>query len=204
MFTVYWILAGLLTFTGAAALLGRQLRHKPSKENAERSSRIMHTLFFAGLIAPGTLALFYPGLTRFDDLLGMPSLPVRAAFLGLGILMLIPGFYLLVGSNMLLRTKGSGANAFVLTRRIVADDLYRRTRNPMSLGYYLCNLALGFMAGSTSITLGALLLVIPAHLFFLLYFEETELALRLGDSYLVYKRNTPFLFPRLSAVKEVA
>jgi len=159
----------------------------------------MHTLFFAGLVAPGALALFYPGLGRFDGLLGLPSLPARPIFLALGILVLIPGLYLLVASNVLLRSKGSGANAFVLTRRIVADDLYKRTRNPMSLGYYMCNLALGLVAGSTSITLGALLLVIPAHLFFLLYFEETELALRLGQAYLEYKRSTPFLFPRLSS-----
>lgn len=204
MFTIYWIVAGLLSFAAGAAILGAGLRRSPSKANAERASRIMHALFFAGLIAPGTLALFYPGPGRFDSLLDVPSLPARPVFLALGILVAVPGLYLLVASNLLLRSKGRGANAFILTRRIVADDFYKRTRNPMSLGYYLCNLALGFMAGSTSITLGALLFVIPAHLFFLLYFEETELALRLGEPYLEYKRSTPFLFPRLSAAREAA
>jgi hypothetical protein len=38
---------------------------------------------------------------------------------------------------------------------------------------------------------------IPAHLFALKYFEELELELRLGQSYLDYKEKTPFLFPAL-------
>jgi len=82
-----------------------------------------------------------------------------------------------------------------LTKRIVAEDIYKRTRNPMSLGYYLFSLAIGFVSGSTLITLGVLLGVIPAHIFFLKYFEELELELRFGESYLEYKKNVPFLFP---------
>jgi hypothetical protein len=39
----------------------------------------------------------------------------------------------------------------------------------------------------------ALLAIIPAHLFFLVYFEELELELRLGPAYLDYKRRVPFL-----------
>ena len=36
-----------------------------------------------------------------------------------------------------------GADAFRLTKRIVADHVYKRTRNPMSLGFYLFTLAVG-------------------------------------------------------------
>ena len=39
--------------------------------------------------------------------------------------------------------------------------------------------------------------MIPAHAFFLKYFEEVELELRFGESYLEYKKNVPFLIPRL-------
>jgi protein-S-isoprenylcysteine O-methyltransferase Ste14 len=155
----------------------------------------MHFLFFAGLTAPILVILFLPGLAHLDELLGFTPLPWNFLFLASGILLAVPGLYLMAVTNLVLRASGSGANAFRLTKRIVAGDIYKRTRNPMSLGFYLLALALAFIAGSTSSTLFALLGLIPAHLFFLRYFEEFELALRFGESYLKYKRSTPFLIP---------
>ncbi len=38
----------------------------------------MHGLFFAGLVFSGGLGMLYPGLARYDALLGAPSLPPRA------------------------------------------------------------------------------------------------------------------------------
>jgi protein-S-isoprenylcysteine O-methyltransferase Ste14 len=121
---------------------------------------------------------------------------------GLGVLLALPGLYLLAITNQRLRALGSGANAFRLTKRIVATDIYERTRNPMSLGYYLFVVAVGLLSGSTLITLGALAGVIPAHLFFLKYFEEFELSLRFGESYEEYKRRTPFLIPRMGRIHQ--
>ena len=66
----------------------------------------------------------------------------------------------------------------------------------MSLGLYLGAVGLGLVVGSTYMTLGALLVVIPVHVFYLQYFEEYELELRLGQSYVEYKRSVPFLVPR--------
>jgi protein-S-isoprenylcysteine O-methyltransferase Ste14 len=37
---------------------------------------------------------------------------------------------------------------------------------------------------------------IPVHVFYLKYFEEYELELRLGQEYLEYKRRVPFLLPK--------
>ena len=69
----------------------------------------------------------------------------------------------------------------------------------MSLGFYLLTLAMGFVSGSTFVTLVILLGLIPAHIFFLKYFEELELELRFGESYKHYKQKVSFLFPKLSA-----
>ncbi|NUQ83240.1 MAG: hypothetical protein HUU11_00885 [Anaerolineales bacterium] len=196
MFIVYYVLIGIVAFFIAALVLGAWLRAHRSKENAERSSRVMHFFFFAGLVAPPLIALVYPGLTRFDALLGLPSLPFKPFTLALGIVLAIPGLYFLGVTNKLLRSLGSGTNAFILTKKIVNDDIYNRTRNPMSLGFYLCALALAFASSSTFVLLAASLGLIPAHAFFLKFFEETELELRFGESYLEYKKTVPFLIPK--------
>lgn len=197
MFTIYLAIIGVIAFAASAWILGMWLSKNPSKENAERSSRVMHFLFFTGFGAPFFVGLFYPGLTHFDDVVGISSLPSKPFFLVLGILLMIPALYFLGATNILLRKLGSGANAFRLTKHVVAEGVYKWSRNPMSLGYYLFVLGLAFMLGSTTITLGVILGVIPAHLFFLKYFEEFELELRFGESYLDYKKNVPFLFPRI-------
>ena len=197
MFTLYLILFGLLVFVSGALILGTWLRGHRSKENAEKASRVMHFLFFAFMVVPPIVGLFYPGLNHFDELVGLKSMPWKPFFLVLGISLAIPGLYFLGITNKLLRSLGSGTNAFILTKKIVADDIYKRTRNPMSLGFYLFALALGFASNSTFTLLAVSLGLIPAHIFFLKYFEELELELRFGESYLEYKRDVPFLIPKL-------
>ena len=199
MFMIYWIIAGSIAMAVGAILLGIWLRRNPSKENAEKSSRIMHFLFFAGQVAPPLVALFYPGISRLDDLVSLQPLPMRPVFLGIGILLAIPGFYFMAATNKLLRAIGKGTNAFVLTKHVVNDDIYKRTRNPMSLGFYLLAIALGFVTGSTFATLAAVLGIIPSHLIFIKYFEEKELELRFGESYLEYKKTVPFLIPKFGS-----
>lgn len=199
MFVLYLGLVGFLAFTLGVGILGLWLRKNPSRVNAERSSRIMHSLFFAGLVAPGVVMLVYPGIRQLDELVGLQPLPLSSVFLIVGILCAFPGLYLLGVSNKSLRALGNGANAFRLTDRIVQTDIYKRTRNPMSLGYYLWSLSLGLISSSTFVTLVILLGFIPAHLFFLKYFEELELELRFGEAYKQYKQKVPFLIPKFSA-----
>ena len=199
MVVLYLGLLGFVAFIMGVGILGLWLRRHPSKANAEKSSRIMHFLFFAGLGAPLVLSIFYPGLTHLDELVGRKPLPWKPLFLITGIILALPGLYFLGISNKLLRALGSGANAFRLTKQIVEKDIYQYTRNPMSLGYYLFSLGVSFISGSTLLTLYVLLGVIPAHLFFLRFFEELELELRFGESYKEYKEKTPFLIPRFSA-----
>ncbi len=199
MFTVILGVICQLVFAAGAATLGAWLRGHPSKTNAAKTSRVMHFLYFTSWGLPTAVAVFYPGLTHFDEALGMSPLPARGLFLAIGILLALPGLYLLAITNKALRAIGSGANAFRLTKNVVAQDIYSRTRNPMSLGFYLVTLASALLLGSTVLTAGILLCLIPAHLFFLWYFEEKELELRFGESYLEYRKKVPFLIPRLQA-----
>jgi protein-S-isoprenylcysteine O-methyltransferase Ste14 len=199
MFVLYLGLLGLLAFILGVGILGIWLRRHPSKVNAEKSSRILHFLFFAGLGAPILISFFYPGLTHLDELVGLGPLPWKPFFLIAGIILALPGLYLLGITNKLVRSLGGGANAFRLTKQVVEQDIYKRTRNPMSLGYYLFALSVGFISGSTLLTLFVLLGIIPAHVFFLKFFEELELELRFGESYKEYKQKVPFLIPKLSS-----
>ncbi len=96
-----------------------------------------------------------------------------------------------------LALKGFGAPFFiVLSRRLASDWMYGWTRNPMVLALLAFLLSLGIWFQSALFVLWALSLFAPALLFFVKVYEERELELRFGASYLEYKSRTPMLFPR--------
>lgn len=202
MITLYLGVLGVAAFVAGTAALGLWLRQNPSQSNADRTSRVMHVLFFAGLSGPFLIAIVYPGLANLDELVGIGPLPLRPLTVAAGLIVGLPGLFLLAVTNRMLRALGNGANAFRLTKQVVEQGIYRRTRNPMSLGYYLGALGLSLLVGSTLLTLYVLLAIIPAHLFFLKFFEERELELRFGDPYRQYRREVPFLIPRISAGRD--
>ncbi|MDH4198027.1 MAG: hypothetical protein OEW05_11500 [Candidatus Aminicenantes bacterium] len=201
MFTIVLQVLSLLVFLITSALLGAWLRRHPGKKSAEGASRILHFVFFVAVFPPVGLGFFYPGLTQFDRELGLGSLPRHPLVTMVGLLGFLVGMYLFMAANVALRRLGQGANAFRLTKRVVVGDIYERTRNPMSLGFYLWAAGGGLFVRSTYLTLLTLLIAIPVHVFYLKYFEEYELELRLGESYLEYKRRVPFLLPRLRSRK---
>lgn len=131
---------GVVAFVLGTVILGVWLRRNSSAAAADQASRVMHFLFFAGLGAPFLVAIVYPGLTRLDGIAEVDPLPWRPITLIVGLIVSVPGVYLLGVSNRLLRARGHGANAFRLTKQVVGREIYGYTRNPMSLGYYLAAL----------------------------------------------------------------
>jgi protein-S-isoprenylcysteine O-methyltransferase Ste14 len=96
-----------------------------------------------------------------------------------------------------LALRGFGAPfAIALSRRLASDWLYAWTRNPMVLAFVALLLSLGLWFQSALFVFWVLLLFMPALLFFVKVYEERELAVRFGTSYLAYKSKTPMLFPR--------
>jgi protein-S-isoprenylcysteine O-methyltransferase Ste14 len=188
---------GILLFLAGSLGLGAAIRSDRSARAAERASRVSRALFWGALVAPGTVGLFHPGLTHYDALLGLPALPAPRVWVPVGALLLAAGAALAAASNRALARKGRGAAAFALTGRLVSDGPYARTRNPMSLGYYTTCAGLGPIAGSLAVTLGTILFLVSAHVVNLMYFEERELATRFGAAYDDYRRQVPFLLPRL-------
>jgi len=196
MFTIVLQALAWLTFITGTVALGAWLRRHPAKRDAERASRILHFLFWAGIVPAAVLGVFNPGLTGYDQALGLSPLPQQPVVHLFGALGLLIGVFLILVSNLALGYLGGGANAFWLTDRLVAGNIYGWMRNPMSLGLYLVSLGLGLLVGSNYMTLGALFGLIPAHAFYLKYFEEYELELRIGQSYVEYKQRVPFMLPR--------
>jgi protein-S-isoprenylcysteine O-methyltransferase Ste14 len=96
-----------------------------------------------------------------------------------------------------LALKGFGAPFFIaLSRKLAVDWLYAWTRNPMALAVLAFFLSLGIWFQSTLFMLWVVILFAPALLFFVKVYEERELEIRFGASYLEYKSRTPMLFPR--------
>lgn len=115
--------------------------------------------------------------------------------IGLALVIVTGAATLLTVVNLAL--KGLGAPFFiVLSRKLAADWLYARTRNPMVLAVLALFLSLGIWFQSVLFVLWVLILFAPALLVFVKIYEERELEIRFGASYLEYKSRTPMLFPR--------
>ncbi len=142
------------------------------------------TLFGAAIIQAVTTHQDWPGW----------RLPIPV---GIGLLLVIitGAAFLLTVVNLAL--KGFGAPFFIaLSRKLAIDWLYAWTRNPMVLAGLALLLSLGIWFQSALFVLWVLVLFAPALLVFIKVYEERELEIRFGASYLEYRSRTPMLFPR--------
>jgi len=122
------------------------------------------------------------------------TIPIPAE-IGLVLAIITGAAGLLSVANLAL--KGLGAPfAIALSEKLAVDWMYAWTRNPMVLSTLALLLSLGLWYQSALFVLWVLILFTPALLFFVKVYEERELELRFGTSYLEYKSRTPMLFPR--------
>ena len=121
-------------------------------------------------------------------------LPVPSE-IGLVLVIITGTAFLLVVANLAL--KGLGAPfAIALSKKLAVDWFYAWTRNPMVLAALALLTSLGIWFQSVLFVLWSLIVFAPALLFFVKVYEERELEIRFGASYLEYKSRTPMLFPR--------
>lgn len=98
--------------------------------------------------------------------------------------------------------KGKGTPVpTVPTKNFLNNGPYRFVRNPMVFGYSLYLLGWAFwwdQTGALAVSIAvAVLLCLDIKLI-----EEKELAVRFGDAYLQYKKETPFIVPRFFVKRE--
>ncbi len=168
-----------------------------SRREHSESTRI-GVILLAGPVFLALLpALIAQAGPRLDRRLGRPPLgPVTAARI-LGGSLAVTGFTLGFWSVQAQLDRGRGTPLpMVPTQELLTDGPFRYCRNPMTLGAILAYLGIAVAARTTAgvafvLAFGASLLA------YLKCLEEPELAERFGESYLSYKRATPFIIPRL-------
>ncbi len=92
----------------------------------------------------------------------------------------------------------------LMTEKFVKGGIRRYLRNPMSLGGYLFLVAYSIRFLSTYLLFATFIGLIPAHIFYLKTYEEKELELKFGEEYLKYKKEVPFLLPRIKKRRKAA
>jgi protein-S-isoprenylcysteine O-methyltransferase Ste14 len=167
------------------------------REHSE-AGRIAITLL-AGPVFLGLLPFLVAGVgPRLDRRLGLPSLRIGRVNRRVGGLLMVLGFTLGFWSVIIQLTRGRGTPLPVMpTQELLTEGPFRYCRNPMTLGTILAYLGIGVGVGTIAGT--ALVLGLAGSLLvYLKRLEEGELAERFGEAYLAYKRETPFIIPRLA------
>ena len=162
------------------------------------AARIATTLL-AGPVFLGLLPLLVAGVgPRLDRRLGLPPLGIGSVNRVVGGLITVLGFSLGFWSVDTQLTRGRGTPLPVMpTQELLTEGPFRYCRNPMTLGAILAYLGMAIAARTTAGTVLVLSLA-ASLLVYLKRLEEGELAERFGEAYLAYKREVPFIIPRLA------
>lgn len=170
-------------------LAGRRvLDSEPTVEKAHEVTTYVHyllgILFGSAIIAA----------VRYS--MSLPEQPLPAArWAGVALMFLSSVAFLLVLVNLALKGLG-GPFAAALTRMVATEWFYAWTRNPMILAGLALLLGIGLYYQSALLILWLLVVVIPTMMVFVRVYEERELEIRFGQSYLDYKSKTPRFIPK--------
>jgi protein-S-isoprenylcysteine O-methyltransferase Ste14 len=139
----------------------------------------------------------------FDMIFQFPQGPPFPYNLLMGFTIFFSGLTLGIRASRQLLAQGRGLPWGELyhdaqSTRLVTDGVYAYSRHPITLGYSLLPCGMGVMFQSLGMSLFIPIFVLLINIFWLKAREEPRLEQRFGDAYRHYKRNTPFLLPRLS------
>jgi protein-S-isoprenylcysteine O-methyltransferase Ste14 len=116
----------------------------------------------------------------------------------LSITAIIVGLFFLIWATYTQIMIGKGTPApNAPTQRLIISGPYRLTRNPIELGAVIYYFGLGTFIQSYTVGLICLMLGLIIGSLYHKLIEEKELEVRFGDDYIKYKKDVPFLIPRL-------
>ncbi len=175
------------------------------KKWASREYPLWMRILFSALVG-GTIFVFlipYLLIVVFpilDEKFGFPPLQLEPWNVILGALMAIAGFYFAFRTVYSQFSRASGTPLPVMaTQKLLVDGVYQYCRNPMVFGTLLAYLGIAIVAGSIFSIL-AVLIFGGLLLTYVKKVEERELEARFGQEYIDYKKQTPFLFPRINRI----
>lgn len=173
-----------------------RLRKQAQKEYSERQRYVAFAFLAPIFIVLLPLALWWVS-GSLDRRWGWPNFEASAIWVALGVLLILTGWGLAIWTIYVQFTLGKGTPVPVMaTQKLIIVAPYSWCRNPMALGAIMAYSGVALLLRSWS----ALLLVAVGGTLLLLYIrflEEREMVDRFGQEYLEYRRNTPFIFPRL-------
>ena len=162
-----------------------------ARPTVDRTAWVTTLVHYALMILLGTAII---EATKFGQVRPGRTIPLPPE-IGWALMVVTGVAMLLTVVNLALRGLGAPF-AIALSQRLAMDWLYAWTRNPMVLTCIAFLLAVGLWLRSVWFVLWVVALVTPAWVVFLKAFEERELEIRFGASYLEYKAKTPMLWPR--------
>jgi protein-S-isoprenylcysteine O-methyltransferase Ste14 len=123
------------------------------------------------------------------------------SYVYIGVPFLVYGGYYILESIRILFIMGNGVPLGDLIQeeqssKLVVDGIYKKTRNPMLFGYLVSFIGLGFLLNSPIMVILFPLLYLGIWTLWLKSYEEPALEKRFGESYVKYKKDTPFLIPK--------
>ncbi len=150
------------------------------------------------VILPAALLYFS---SQLDGLFELPRVAFGVVNVGLGCSLIVTGILLAWWAIYVQFTIGRGTPVpLMATRQLIIEKPYLYCRNPMALGAMVAYFGVAILIGSVS----AVILVAAGSVLLLVYIkllEEKEMEVRFGEAYQEYRRETPFIIPRLSRRK---
>jgi protein-S-isoprenylcysteine O-methyltransferase Ste14 len=173
-------------------------------QNQESSKR--RRLLFLGMGAlvfpisiPAVLILVLP---QVDRTIGLDSFSFGNINIFIGIISIIIGGFLGLWTIFAQIKLASGSPFPMMpTKKLIIVGPFKYCRNPMTLGTIIAYSGVAIWVGSYT-ALSLVILFASMLIVYIKMIEEKELALRFGQDYMEYKKNTPFILP-INFVKDI-
>jgi protein-S-isoprenylcysteine O-methyltransferase Ste14 len=180
----------------------------PKQDNATTAKhpriRTKHLLVYSSIFIVVPILTFIIGRV-LDNIFLLPNFPPFPINIILGSAIFFLGLAIGIKATRTLFKEGQGLpwgelNGRSQTKTLVTNGIYAYTRNPMVLGYSLLPCGMGIMFRSISMTVLITATTLFASAWVARNREEPSLEKRFGEAYSEYKKNTPFLIPRLKTL----